>query len=185
MAIKQRKAPAAKAAKPKRKIEEISSSEDEVMEQEYHIEPSEASDQDEPAEEEFHTDPEDASPSPEPQENSIPLLPTALLKSTPSAPSKLLDWDKMSQRERKALRDELGVSMKELRSEAQRNGVLDAGRMAQMKRGIRPAEKVAGGRVVKRKRRGGGAGKGKAKAEKSGRQRLVEERGREVKKRKG
>ena len=85
----------------------------------------------------------------------------------------------MSQKEKKALRDELGVSMRELRSEAQKNGVLDAGKMAQLKRGMRPAERVAGGRVAKRKRRTGK----QAKPEMSGRQKLVEQRSRETRKR--
>lgn len=178
MAIKQRKAP---AEKPNPVIEDIPTSEDEPLEAEYHTEPSE--DEEEVAAEpdnaleEYHTDPEDASDaSPE-----IPLLPTALLKSKPSAPAAQINWESLSREEKKTLRDELGMSMRELRGEAQKNGVLDAGKMAQLKRGIRPAERVAGGRVAKKKnKRRTGA---HAKTEMSGRQKLVEQRSREGRKR--
>ncbi|KAK4504645.1 hypothetical protein PRZ48_002606 [Zasmidium cellare] len=179
MAIKQRKAP---AGKPKPVIEEVSSSEDEQLEQDYHTEASDDEDEAnelEDAPEEFHTDSEDASDASPPPQNDTPLLPTALLKSKPSAPTARIDWESMSQKEKKALRDELGVSMKELRNEAQKNGVLDAGKMAQLKRGIRPAERVAGGRVAKRKKRKTGK---QDKPEMSGRQKLIEQRSRETRK---
>lgn len=182
MAIRQRKAP---TEAPEPEILEVSSSDEDAIEQGYHTQPSddEETGPTEEAPAEYHTDSEDASDASPESENDIPLLPAELLNSKPTAPSTLgtrIDWDSMTQKERKALRDDLGVSMRELRTEAQRNGVIDAGKMAQLKRGIRPAEKVAGGRVAKRKKRKGGKQERPAM---SGKQKLIEQRGRETKKR--
>ena len=188
MAIRQHKAPVAKKAKPIKVVEpdvvdDTGSSDEDLelndFEEEFHTGNESEGDEeagpiaaDELDEEEFHTASEDESDA----ENvrSAPLLPTELLKSKPttkSAPVKT-SWDKLSQREKKALRDEIGISMKELRTQVQGTGVIEAGRAAQVKRGILPADKVAGSRIAKKRKRKGR----EPKIEASGKQRLIEQR---------
>lgn len=150
-------------------------------EEEFHTDPEDADedeelDDPEDAEDgeeiEYHTEPEDED-SP-PTKSNPPLLPAELLKSKPSeAPATVqVPWKKLTRAERKALRDERGISMQKLRAEAPKSGVLEAGLAAQIKRGVRPADKVAGGRIAKRKSKR----KAAKKAEMSGKQQLLEQR---------
>lgn len=116
--------------------------------EEFHTDPEDASD------EEFHTDPEDASDGEPAHVNDAALLPPELLKSKPADAPALhaKSWDQLTQKEKKELRDERGISMRELREEALGTGIVEAGKVAQIRRGIRPADKVAGGRIAKKRR---------------------------------
>ncbi|KAK4632416.1 hypothetical protein CLAFUW4_02537 [Fulvia fulva] len=187
MAIRQHRAPAAKKAKPVKAIEpevEDDSSEDLALddgEEEFHSE-DESEDADIAAiaedEEEFHTASGDEGDDEDDHVPSAPLLPASLLKSKPtstSVPVKI-SWNSLSRHQKKALRDEMGVSMKELRTQVQGTGVIEAGRAAQLKRGILPADKVAGSRIAKKRKRKGG----QPKIESSGKQKLIEERKRRM-----
>lgn len=157
-------------------------------EEEFHTDP-----EDEDAGPEFHTDPEDAdegelveyhteSEDAEDEDNAKsnpPLLPAELLKSKPSeAPATVqLPWDKLTRAEKKALRDERGTSMKELRAEAVKTGALQAGLAAQIKRGVRPADKVAGGRIAKtRKSKRNEKKRRQTKPDLSAKQQILEQR---------
>lgn len=187
MAIRQHKAPVAKpvkAVEPEVKDDSGSSDEDIALddaEEEFHTE-DESEDEEDAAPiaeddlegEEFHTTSEDEDEEEGDVEDvrSAPLLPAELLKSKPTSKSTpvKLSWDKLTQKEKKALRDEMGISMKELRSQVQGTGVIEAGKAAQVKRGILPADKVAGSRISKKRKRNGR----EPKIESSGKQKLIE-----------
>lgn len=149
--------------------------EDEDLEQESHTDPEDA-DEDELVE--YHTESEDAEDEDNAKSNP-PLLPAELLRSKPSeAPATVqLRWDKLTRAEKKALRDERGISMKELRAEAAKTGALEAGLAAQIKRGVRPADKVAGGRIAKtRKSKRNEKKKRQTKPDLSAKQQILEQR---------
>lgn len=147
-------------------------------------------------EEEFHTDDSDAS---EPDVDvgageesdldaeattnapSIPLLPEHLLKSAsqPAPTPATLPWAQLTRQQKKARRNNSRKMKKRtydrFAAEANRTGTLEAGRVAQVKRGVVPVgKKVRSGRVEKKKGRESG------KTRVSGRQRLVEHRRREA-----
>ncbi|EME47161.1 hypothetical protein DOTSEDRAFT_69204 [Dothistroma septosporum NZE10] len=189
MAVRQHEAPVAKRSRSwkEQEVSDDDTSAREAIdlddaEEEFHTEDeSEAEDAahlaGEDSEEEFHTASEDEEEPDDESETrvarSAPLLPAALLKSkstTNPVPVKI-SWDQLSRADKKALRDEMGVSMKQLRTQVQGTGVLEAGRAAQVKRGILPADKVAGSRIARRKRKGR-----EPKIEASGKQTLIEAR---------
>ncbi|CAK4031114.1 Hypothetical predicted protein [Lecanosticta acicola] len=150
--------------------------EDAEAEEEFHTDPEDAEREDQIVE--YHTDPEDADED-ESSGSNPPLLSAELLKSQPSeAPTTVkVPWDKLTRRQRKVLRDERGISMQELRAEALKNGVLEAGIAAQVKRGVRPADKVAGARVSKTRRSKRHEKKRRTrKPEMSGKQQILESR---------
>ncbi|KAK3725380.1 hypothetical protein LTR37_000350 [Vermiconidia calcicola] len=106
--------------------------------------------------------------------NSPPLLPAELLKPLPSPTHSLqaisIPWEQMTRQQKKAQRNRSRQGKKKawdrLRQEAEGTGVLEAGKAAQMKRGVgAPKEKVKTGRVEKQ-----------SKPKACGRQHMLEQR---------
>ncbi|KAK3717007.1 hypothetical protein LTR37_006062 [Vermiconidia calcicola] len=107
--------------------------------------------------------------------SSAPLLPAELSKPLPSPVHSLqaisIPWEQMTRQQKKAQRNRSRQGKKKawdrLREEAEGTGVLEAGKAAQMKRGIVASkkEKVRTGRVEKQ-----------SKPKTSGRQHMIEQR---------
>ena len=134
-------------------------------------------------EEEYHTEESDDEVAKEQNDGSgsdtprpsAPLLPEELLKPLPSPAYSLQDavtipWDQMTRPQKRAERNRNRQSKKKvwdrLRRETQGTGVIEAGKAAQIKRGlIRASDRVKAGRVGK-----------KTKTQISGRQQLLEQR---------
>lgn len=151
-------------------------------EQEYHTEESDADDEEELQENEKpdsveHDEPSDSEldlPAAEP-----PLLPTELLKPLPSPANSMwnhinIPWDRMTRKQKRTERNRTRKAAKrqwdQLRYDAMRTGAIQAGKVAQARRGIVPSvDKVRRGRVEKQR-----------KPEISGRQKVLEDRKRSV-----
>lgn len=143
-------------------------------EQEYHTSDSEdqsedASADDDDEDEEVENDQDPALPP------TAPLLPPEILKPLPSPAQSLADipWERLTRKQKHARRNRSRktkkAALEELRNGAEGTGVLEAGTVAQLKRGVTsasPTNKVRSGRVGK---------KGKREVV-SGRHRLLEER---------
>lgn len=169
-------------------LNHVSQADIEDMEQEYHTEESNAS--------KFGQDDEQASdmegqvgeefPAKSEMVAEPPLLPAQLLKPLPSPAYSLwnhvsIPWDQMTRKQKKAERlrsrkaakrewHTMQRDLERLQREAKDTGALEAGRIAQVKRGIVKArDKIKSGRVEK-----------KTKPQVSGRQRLLQERKRLV-----
>lgn len=153
-------------------------------EEEFHTEDSDGSEADIGAEAESEnedeSDLENAVNAP-----GIPLLPSHLLKSQPkpvvSAPALAsIPWDQLTAKQKKARRSNSRKMKKRtydrLREETKGTGTLEAGKVAQVKRNVIPAvwRKVRSGRVEKKR--------GAEGVRASGRQAMVEERKRDVRK---
>ncbi|KAK5164458.1 uncharacterized protein LTR77_009664 [Saxophila tyrrhenica] len=139
------------------------------MEEEYHTSSSE---QENPEDLEFNT-------SLQPR---APLLPAEVLKPLPSPTRSLQDipLERMTRKQKRAERNRSRQAKKavwdQLRAEAKGSGVLEAGKVAQLKRGAgKSKEKVRSGRVEK-----AGGKKTKAKSKVSGRQEMLEDRKRQI-----
>ena len=143
----------------------------EELEQEYHTEESDEEDLDE----------DESGSEHELAETSAPLLPKELLKPLPSPAYSLqqavnIPREQMTRQQRVAQRNRSRKAKKRvwdaLRRDSQGTGVLEAGKVAQLKRGLLlQREKVKGGRVTKKTQRVSQA---------SGRQQLLEQRRRAV-----
>jgi hypothetical protein len=143
----------------------------EEEEQEYHTEESDEEDLDE----------DESGSEHELAERSAPLLPNELLKPLPSPAYSLqqpvnIPWEQMTRQQRVAQRNRSRKAKKRvwdaLRRDSQGTGVLEAGKAAQLKRGLAlQREKVKSGRVTKKTQRVFQA---------SGRQELLEQRKRAV-----
>ena len=113
----------------------------------------------------------------------VPLLPESVLKQATDSAQALqniagIPWEKLTRKQKKARRHNSRKAKKRdydrLREQTKGSGVVEAGKVAQVKRGVAPLpprNKVAGGRVQKR---------GKAGVQASGRQQMLEERKRSV-----
>ena len=140
------------------------------MEQEYH---TEESDEDSDVKE---SDSEQEIPN-----TTAPLLPKELLKPLPSPAYSLqqpinIPWEQMTKQQKATQRNSNRKAKKrvwdKLRKDTQGTGVLEAGKLAQLKRGIAPRkDKVKSGRVTKQRN---------VKPQVSGRQQLLEQRKRAV-----
>lgn len=137
-------------------------------------------------EEEYHTDPEDESADTEDDEftegqlqNTAPLLPAELLKPLPSPATSLqqtvlIPREQMTREQKVSQRNRNRKAKKRvwdrLRRDSEGSGVLEAGKVAQAKRGVVSLrrDKLESGRVAKRRKNGEG--------QVSGRQQLLESR---------
>lgn len=152
---------------------------EEDMEEAFHTEESDlsnASDRDDGSElEEYDI----ADLETQPSATDPPLLPAELLKPLPSPANSprhavSIPWSQMTRAQKKGQRRSSRQAKKRewdrLRREANETGVLQAGKAAQLKRGIKKArDKVKSGRIEK-----------KEKSKPSGRQQLLEQRKRLV-----
>ncbi|KAK0861201.1 hypothetical protein LTS02_007950 [Friedmanniomyces endolithicus] len=169
-------------AEPEAAILEPRDSEDEEASQDYHTEASEASASPPPAPATAPPHPptapeseeDDANPSPA---DAGPYLPAHLLKTPlPSTPQlQPTPFAQLSRKQKKGQRRTNRQLKKrqwdQLRADAQASGVLEAGKAAQVKRGVlRESDRVRSGRVGKKRKVG---------MEVSGRERMLEERKRE------
>ena len=142
----------------------------EDMEEEFHTEDSDLSNSEEDEQEVEGKELEGRAAVPDP-----PLLSAELLKPLPSPAfsqqhAVAVPWNQMTSKQKKTQRNRSRQAKKKewdrLRQETKGAGVLEAGRVAQLKRGVVPSgEKVRNGRVTKT-----------ARPQASGRQRLLEQR---------
>lgn len=166
-------------------LHHILQAEDFDAEEEYHTDPSEASDpvsfsvkrdvKEDGVEEE-----EDDLESEEDNAPSVPLLPPELLNPILPSPAyssrnvASLPHEQMTRLQKKAERNRSRKTKKKMWEQRQRDAelkvVLKAGEAAQLRRGVRPStDRVRKGRIAK-----------KAKVQSSGRQKLIEERKRQI-----
>ena len=132
-------------------------------------------------EEEFHTASSQQSDKDDDNDSEVfdlapttPLLPIEILKPLPSPVQSLevVPWDRLTRKQKVARRNQSRQAKKlqweQLRRSTNGTAVLEAGKAAQLKRGVIPSKtKVRSGRVGK---------KTNAKVRMSGRQQLVEDR---------
>ncbi|KAK3057376.1 hypothetical protein LTR09_001559 [Extremus antarcticus] len=129
-------------------------------------------------EQEYHTSDEDASGLEDDDPENVvayraPLLPAEVLKPLPSPVLSLQDipWERMTRKQKRAQRNQSRQAKKavwdQLKEDASGTGVLEAGKVAQLKRGVgQPRKRVKSGRVQK----------SQTKPRVSGRQQLIEQR---------